>query len=616
MVMRFKFLLIFTLLSNAFADDGGEKRYLEILTSENPMFKSAVEIAGVKELYSECYKTQSQAQGSSDSFGESLGNCLWNKIESDQGLKKKVMDVVNKQSGQNGSGRYRTTIETKKNSSQGIEALKSFYQERLEAALYGEYDGTKQRYQKLSNQRTFFELYKTQLGKNIIASMTSYCIEADLYGPAGLKTIPLISDKEEERQNRKNINIQSLNRTVGAEGKQKLEGYQRWESCLPNINKVCIAGRESGEFKSYTATNGKVGTPEVYSYTDLLADCKDGDDDEEDRCKAKISYSNQRACNVIKYVELARQSIIKTDEIVEKMDKRPTTLTGLDNSNIEMYDSRKNRDESIDALTTLSSGEALEALAKGQKDDVTEMEKCYKDGAIVDAKACEKYLSTDKEEQYALLGELKVQQEATLEKLKEIESTPEEIFKLLKEEGYTDDQAKILSEQADVKEQVAKRFEAKKDAILKSLSEEIKKRTTTGESFDAIADKDKIAAIAQEMKDRPKNFSTLVHFNNIVSSFLEIRGGSEEGDEKVRNTAALASEMKNSFISQENLDKYKELGIDIGGVGYSNEQINERFAEVGMDYSKSSSSNDNAVLGLNDINGFIIGLFREGAEEE
>lgn len=566
------------------------------------------------EMYSECYKIDAQ-DNQLENGDNKLSTCLWNKIQADTGTKEKVMQLVNQQSGSEGSGRYRTTMDTTKKQSAGLKALKEFFQKRLEEALYGEYDSNKERFEKIADQRTFFELYKTQLGKNIIASMTSYCIDSSRYPMAsgsGQMALPLISANKTDAKKDRDENLKSLNNFNG----QDIEASKIWSQCITSITKICAIGNNNNrsEYKVIDPNTG--ATSQKLSYKDALNACKKrrpGDKaNAEEACIEIVDNSNARACNVTQYIELAKQSILATDKIVDKMDKKP----GMDGiQNVEFYSSSKNGNESIDALTTISSGEALEALSEGHQQDVAEMEKCFKDGAIVDEESCAKYLSSDKEGQYALLGELKIQQEITLEKLDNIEDNPEEVAKLLIEEGYSEEQAEALAAVAGVKEQIKSRYDAKKDAILESLRKEIEAHTTTGDEFDAVADSGKIREIADEINNRPESFSKLVHYNNIVSSFLKVTSTDEGGNEvQNTNTAALSAEMKNSFLSEENRQKYEEMGVNLSTLGYSEDQLGEKFAAAGVDYSEVS--NDDAVLKVEDINSYILNIFTDDTSQE
>lgn len=615
MVMR-RLLTLFTLLAltSSFADDNGEERYLQVISNKNPLFKSAMSVPGVREMYSECYKIDAQ-DNQLENGDNKLSTCLWNKIQADAGTKEKVMQLVNQQSGSKGSGRYRTTMDTTKKQSAGLKALKEFFQKRLEEALYGEYDSNKERFEKIADQRTFFELYKTQLGKNIIASMTSYCIDSSRYPMAsgsGQMALPLISANKADAKKDRDENLKSLNNFNG----QDIEASKSWSQCITSITKICAIGNNNNrsEYKVIDPNTG--ATSQKLSYKDALDACEKRQPsdkaDAEEACIEIVDNSNARACNVTQYIELAKQSILATDKIVDKMDKKP----GMDGiQNVEFYSSSKNGNESIDALTTISSGEALEALSEGHQQDVAEMEKCFKDGAIVDEESCAKYLSSDKEGQYALLGELKIQQEITLEKLDNIEDNPEEVAKLLIEEGYSQEQAEALATVAGVKEQIKSRYDAKKDAILESLRKEIEAHTTTGDEFDAVADSGKIREIADEINNRPENFSKLVHYNNIVSSFLKVTSTDEGGNEvQNTNTAALSAEMKNSFLSEENRQKYEEMGVNLSTLGYSEDQLGEKFAAAGVDYSEAS--NDDAVLKVEDINSYILNIFTDDTSQE
>ncbi len=590
-----------------FAESNEQKQYLEIITRDNPMIKSAMSVDGVKDIYDNCYgldKADGVIEQDSDP-NKVLSTCLWNGIQADSKIHDEVKKLVDDQSGKDGTGRFRNTMETKKNSSKGVLALKKFYEERLQEALYGEYDPERGKFKKLATQKTFFELYKTQLGKNIIASLTNYCIDAGTYS----SNFPLVHYDSTAVKADQNDNITKLNQVTSS---GELQASAHWTSCIGKIAQVCYAGASATAPAYKQIDPNDPSNTKIITYSEIKTSCETtyvptaSGATAATECPKIIQESNKRSCAVMQYIELAKQSLIKTDGILSEFDKM-NNVQGL--ADVEIYDPTKNNKESLDALTTLSSGDALKALAEGQQEDIAKIEECYKDGAIVNSDKCSVYLSSDGQEQYALLGELKIQQEATLEKLRDIdESNEDEIAKILLEEGYSPDEAKQLATVNGIKDQIAARFQAKKDAILKSLADEIQAHTTKGDSFDETVDTGNIASIADEIKTRPENFSKLVHFNNIVSSYLSIRGQDEDGNSvEKQNTAALAAEMENSFISEENKEKYRELGIDLSSINYSTDEINQRFAETGMDYSESS--NDDATLGVADINTHIIGLF-------
>jgi hypothetical protein len=174
------------------------------------------------------------------------------------------------------------------------------------------------------------------------------------------------------------------------------------------------------------------------------------------------------------------------------------------------------------------------------------MESCYKDGAIVNIQACKQFLSTDKDANDMAIAELgmrQIAQEGVLEK--ELNSSPTRVKDYLKEEGFTSDQIETMTANPltieETKKEILNRYKNKKDAIVAEMAAKIESQTSTSNGkIDAKADLSKIKKISDDMGSRTADLSNLIKFDNIVSSYLEVKteGSSTNG----RNTASLYGE--------------------------------------------------------------------------
>jgi thymidylate synthase len=88
-------------------------------------------------------------------------------------------------------------------------------------------------------------------------------------------------------------------------------------------------------------------------------------------------------------------------------------------------------------------------------------------------------------------------------------------------------------------------------------------KTTTQDGSINTADKTLLSSIKTDLSTRTEDLKNLVHFNNIVSSYLNISEGDGESKTLTRNTASLYAEVnsmneKDSKVLRENIEKSKK----------------------------------------------------------
>ncbi|MGZ3790399.1 MAG: hypothetical protein ACXVLQ_17840, partial [Bacteriovorax sp.] len=196
---------------------------------------------------------------------------------------------------------------------------------------------------------------------------------------------------------------------------------------------------------------------------------------------------------------------------------------------------------------------------------------------------CKKFLDTNTEKNSEAVTEFGLRQFAQGEDLEKKLADDKNVETYLKEEGYTDVQIKDLTSKdniEDVKQKIKERFNDEKAAIIKEMANRISTKTATTDGKIDDKDTSKMTQIKKELSSRNSDLKNLIHFNNIVSSYLSIE---DTGTKKVsRNTASLFSEVEsydgeNANELKNNLKNNKDIKKDEVNSLLKVEDINSNF---------------------------------------
>jgi len=525
-------------------------------------------IKGVDTQYEKCKKDGKKLS--------EISECIWKDLTPD--LKKQVQalytDETNKDKSRSpASASSNTTSNLTLKSKQisidylndpAVIALSKVFQEKLEAAILGDKEVQKDKKTIVAvDHAKFIELYKTELGKTIVNAFTSYCIETDseleyvtrnkdckdeLDQPTSCRLYVLGEKKEVIEKNiksLKNADLTSSNRTS-----------DRWNSCIGSVANVCYT--LEGNFINEGVTQAADG---------------------------KIAESINRACVLVDYVKSARKNMIIADDQIKFYNERAKVKTiGIGNfKQLEITD--KN---SMDATTTLTSKEIEDSYKLKNKELEKEVDDCVDSkGQITDAQKCKKFISTDAEDKNKAVTEFGLRQFALEETIKDkLDTSKDEVKKYLKEEGYEDKKInEMLKDETNltkIKEEIKARYSAERKAIIASMAEKVEKKTTTSDTFNNTADADKMQKIKDEIHSRSDELVQLVHFNNIVSSYLTV----ENNGTKERNLASLNLELKNGAkdIKGADADQIKEIEKNAKNAGLESSKANKKSDGV-IDFS-------------------------------
>lgn len=422
----------------------------------------------------------------------------------------------------------------------------------------------------------FAALYNTHLSNSIVQSMSSFCSEAE-YNDR--KFIIYKNDSQRKAVLEKNIqDLSSANLTPpSAEYKELCKNdnfsdpkcqavdpctqgspaYNKaschFNSCLPAINKLCY------EIGIAAIPNSPL-------------------DDQ--------NYTKTRACEVMEFVKSARATIMALDK-QEKFYKENTEqnnigmqLKGLKDFKSEGDVSRNSQD-----IVTITS----DVAKKANEDSIKEFDNlgCVTEGpdgkaSIANEEACKKLVIENKENAQKAVVELNFRRQVQLDEIEQM-TTVDELKKYLIAEGDSDESANAyiakitkeaeqkgnISVQDLLKQKIKKKYEEETKAIVQGLADKIKHNSV--EATDTADNKaQKYLDIQNELKSKGERYTNMLHYSNIVSSYLTLT------DSKSGKSSANANQLYRELASRKDLQSAK--------------QIQENAQKAGLNASKEETS--------------------------
>ena len=586
--MKTYFIIIFLIMNSITmaADPVPKKNVVSGGIVINESLQKLMKIDGVEPIYDDCQKRYAVE---TDTQTTDTLTCLWDAVKKNAQLKKKVQEVYAQElkgektpaadgrapassSSQLSLTARKASITIDYESDPAVTALSEYYGKKLDVILNPEVALTAEERKKNTilsvDHRQFIDLYKSELGKTIISAFTSFCLDtkpsscvctseeqklcaADKEKCSCANSTCLISSDETERKKDREENLKSLKI---ADLKSNSSDAIKWNMCIGTVSKSCISNPPK-----------------------------------------ELEETNKRACLIMDYVKSARKNIMVADTQKTFYDDLNSTQTANMASNMKAITDLKKT--SSDALLEMSSNDVKTALDKPLKSKVKELEGCYKDNVIVNAKACEKYLSVNKEENDTALAELGMRQIAQQSILEdELASSDQKVRDYLKEEGFSKQEIETMTADKksieQVKTEIIDRYANQKAAIIKEMADRIADKTsaTEGKIENTESNLSKLEKIKKELESRSSDLQNLVYFNNVVSSYLEISDGKGNNS---RNTASLFAE--SNSIEDEQAKVMKEqikkasLKDQKGSANTTNlevQTINDAFLDYSVNKAK------------------------------
>lgn len=639
------FLTYIFLSLNSLAQEDGANLYLEKLKKENPKLAAALSIDGVTNIYSQCF--QGLSQGANSISSSELMGCVWegnsslgiSGVSQNSDLKNQVIEAMNEskksrniaselsqtqnKSDEIASNRYEEKSSlSAKEKSKSLIALENHLKGQLETALYGErkFENDKNKLiktERIVDQKTFFDLFESQLGKNVISSLSNYCINAAYVGENQFFIIHKDSIKRDATVEE---NLKSLD--VVADG--TLDAAKHWNICIKYVQDHChqpekiTKQNEKGEFidEDYlNNTSFKSGISKSCLDSQKKPSSSTAEIEKiEAECEEDIKYTQQRACETVEYISQARRSLEYNKTITAKFKELEVNSPGT----VKVYDSSK-ADKNIDEITTLTSNDLNSKDAKkgeqtaieAGKMEADEFKECFESGQIKNVEVCKKYLQTNTNERLAELTEMKLNSEASISELEELVKDEENVIKILKEDGYTEDQAKSMAKSEEIKRQITQRYKSKEQGILNSAIEEMEKITSKKNEVIDKDDIEKLQNIEKDLKSKTKEFAQLVHYNNIVAGYLSINSEDKDGKKvSSKNSRSILLELNNNIFNEQNRDVASSMNDSFKTSRKTDDRFKETLEQTGFNPEDVDEKSNNVQLSPADILKELIGVFR------
>jgi|GEM_PF-5822117 len=453
------------------------------------------------------------------------------------------------------------------------QALVDYLSGRLEKALYGAEGGNvvRLRDQKLVDQKVFVDIYETQLGKNILLEISNYCFSR-------LDITP--------KPNGRLKQLAGLNSQSGNQIKDNVltQGFDDRASVGTAITDTSnIYDNIKGELEQVTlgldaqAAAAKLNNLFIVCVTAIPKMCEMYEDC---LCQYKQSkpqeYPNTPACNPNAVYKCSSVPTTMPDRgshschVSARLRGYRTNLTAVkatqdrfsqDYGSVagtEVFRGKDSYDkaaagpnESVDDLTSMTTSEVDAAFKTSElaaetgaipddcaaKPEEPECAKFYYKGSEV-----EKFAQSSAGFSAATLLES--------EKINRLATKDDELKKYLNGRGYFDLEAQVgQGNSADIVAAARNRFEAEREATFTEMTNAFERKQFTTDVLANETDAQKqtrAEQVKKEYQNKGKEFQQLLLFNNVVSSYLDLRrmGDNGELESAGKNTRAFEREVR------------------------------------------------------------------------
>lgn len=376
----------------------------------------------------------------------------------------------------------------------------------------------------LVNQEEFFKLYSYQLTKNALLEISRYCFENLTNTTHSPHRTTSFYDHWTEYFNPPKENIKL---TVSDEGKHS------WGTFTATAD-------PSQTYSKIFSGIGQVNPQQLGQFWDF---CTAQMKKMCDRYKPDSgSAVGANSCLTLNRLRNIRNAISSTEKIQQymhdKMGVKGGATVGLDQGQQAKF-FRAEKNNSYDSLTNISSHDLLTGDTSQSFNDLAE--KCRISPETPD---CDKFIaegSTSPDELiHKVDQEMRLKQEAEVARLLQIKKDNEATFKeYLEQNGYFDLAQKGTISDNDIKDFLAKTYDAQRVAVTEQLRKSVGSRQVVSDA-DENTRKQAISNSAESAAQERARLSQVILFNNIITSNLNLLD--TKGQELGKNVGAWKKE--------------------------------------------------------------------------
>ena len=478
----------------------------------DPLVSLIESIPEVKSQHDQCHQKREEIRKGPNPKTFNMADCIWQGLSPD--LQNQVISQLNsfqksKKSPSSQTPQYEglQLAPFKLKSDKHQRQLEKFLVERMENILYPK---GKEGLSVTHDHRLWHKLYRSQVGRNLIHTIASFCLEAE---------------KKESTchgQNKIWFNYSSTIRKENIEGLvHRDKSKEHFNRCLQAIPLICAE-------------------EEIYSQPSPCSGVE----------VSSTTYEN--ACLVVRYIKGTRQVLIKLDHI----DKAWNRLTSQKATGFEEVFSKNSDDFEIEKKAlNLGSKEIAAAQTQDRKNlaSLTEQEKeileeCARSYPS-NKKVCDSYLMQEAESDKQM-DEYSLRKYAMNEKIKrslDEQNDPqnENLKQMLKEDGISEEQIEELLSQEDkvkeLKERITRRYEKERGHLVEAMRKKFQEKTLR----DAQEAQEKFNHLKETVQRRSQDYAHALHYANVVSAYLDLKLGDQVLGP---HTQALQVELERSYF--------------------------------------------------------------------
>jgi hypothetical protein len=484
------------------------------------------------------------------------------------------------------------------------EAIKKYFDERLANALFGKKNNQNaNQVNSLSGEtfvdhKVFVDLYESQISKNFLTDLSNFCLnevnfdkgEANRCIPKDydLTKIPnyhnaKLTGKEDDVKDDPKykdyksktstaIDLRSCYKIPNKDEKNKEfknflnekgspeEMAYHWKFCIVSIKPLC-------DLYKYNPSAPTSATPSTNVKTDQTSVIVAADSSDQ---------ISRRACVALDRMKKYRKVIAELQNTQSEFTQSKTGKGFIELVNL-LYQGKD--ENSIDNLTTMTSTDIGNALkdSDGFKEDKKRIEDCKNN----DQKACgEFFKEKDQKHQDRVITEFEARTSLELKRISLL-NNKDELKKYLESNGHakllSDIDKKTEDELNLIKAKIAEELKQERLAILNELKQKIQTQYEIVNTENDADKASKLNTIENDIRFKDERAKKLYHYNNVVTSYLELN---TTGQVK-SNKAILKKELEsmNKAELKENETYFSQLEKDVN----SGESVGDENNKISVD---------------------------------
>ncbi len=392
------------------------------------------------------------------------------------------------------------------------------------------------------DQKTFIEMYRSQLGKNALYEVSRFCFQDLRSKVSAASNAESFSEhwKNYQKGNLTIKNVDDFGKPVfGSNLSAPDDKSAVYKEIFASIQTAdSTKAMDSQTMSDFFLECGKLIVPLCAEYQTSTA--KKSLDNITSQVKLSGNASiGAAACLAKGRIQDYRKALADVEKVDEEFVKMASSNADFGNlalkgQPIKLFESGKNGNETIDDLTNFTSSDVLEGgytkdeLAKKKAED------CAKRAELAE---CEGFITEGEDldkAKHNVEMELTLKREVEMARVKKLAESEQSLEEYLKENGFFEllkgDQYKTMNEQ-QLMDAIGTSYEAKKLATLQQINNKLGARQVAKGVTPNVVQANALEVTKQATEERSR-LAQVVLFNNIITSHLSLKKKDANGKEQ------------------------------------------------------------------------------------